>query len=110
MSGTIKIDGSGNVELNEADGIDYAAVTVQLPGGERVPFLFTVKNLQVRVSAACFCREHSTRMGMYGVTRPAVLGHSRIPARPGWLPRQLWATDHTCAALPAPCASFHTHN
>ncbi|CAN1225055.1 Oxygen-evolving enhancer protein 1, chloroplastic (Fragments) [Linum grandiflorum] len=25
------------------DGIDYAAVTVQLPGGERVPFLFTVK-------------------------------------------------------------------
>ncbi|KAG2592822.1 hypothetical protein PVAP13_5NG581000 [Panicum virgatum] len=27
------------------DGIDYAAVTVQLPGGERVPFLFTVKQL-----------------------------------------------------------------
>merc|ERR1711916_329574 len=29
----------------EADGIDYAATTVQLPGGERVPFLFTVKEL-----------------------------------------------------------------
>ncbi|GAB4847083.1 hypothetical protein Ancab_026093 [Ancistrocladus abbreviatus] len=27
------------------DGIDYAAVTVQLPGGERVPFLFTIKEL-----------------------------------------------------------------
>jgi photosystem II oxygen-evolving enhancer protein 1 len=48
MSGTMKVDGSGNVELVEEDGIDYAAVTVQLPGGERVPFLFTVKNLQVR--------------------------------------------------------------
>lgn len=44
----MKVDGSGNVELVEEDGIDYAAVTVQLPGGERVPFLFTVKNLQVR--------------------------------------------------------------
>lgn len=43
----MKVDGSGNVELVEEDGIDYAAVTVQLPGGERVPFLFTVKNLQV---------------------------------------------------------------
>lgn len=29
----------------EKDGIDYAAVTVQLPGGERVPFLFTIKQL-----------------------------------------------------------------
>merc|ERR1711998_321924 len=29
----------------EEDGIDYAPTTVQLPGGERVPFLFTVKNL-----------------------------------------------------------------
>merc|ERR1712151_520292 len=27
------------------DGIDYAATTVQLPGGERVPFLFSVKSL-----------------------------------------------------------------
>merc|ERR1719379_1831554 len=27
------------------DGIDYAATTVQLPGGDRVPFLFTVKDL-----------------------------------------------------------------
>lgn len=45
MSGTLKVDGSGKVELQETDGIDYAPVTVQLPGGERVPFLFTVKSL-----------------------------------------------------------------
>ncbi|CAL1410488.1 unnamed protein product [Linum trigynum] len=33
------------MKFDEKDGIEYAAVTVQLPGGERVPFLFTVKQL-----------------------------------------------------------------
>ena len=49
MSGSFKVDGSGNVELKEEDGIDYAPVTVQLPGGERVPFLFSVKQLEAKV-------------------------------------------------------------
>merc|ERR1711998_373991 len=35
----------GKLVFEETDGIDYAASTVQLPGGERVPFLFTVKDL-----------------------------------------------------------------
>lgn len=48
MSGTIKVGSDGSVELKEDDGIDYAAVTVQLPGGERVPFLFTVKQLDAK--------------------------------------------------------------
>jgi len=34
-----------SIVFREEDGIDYAATTVQLPGGERVPFLFTVKQL-----------------------------------------------------------------
>lgn len=54
MSGQFKVDGSGNVELKEEDGIDYAAVTVQLPGGERVPFLFTVKELTAKGTADAF--------------------------------------------------------
>lgn len=36
---------NGNFEFKEQDGIDYAATTVQLPGGDRVPFLFTIKEL-----------------------------------------------------------------
>jgi len=36
---------SGKIVFEEKDGIDYAACTIQLPGGERVPFLFTVKDL-----------------------------------------------------------------
>merc|ERR1712087_859911 len=45
ISGRFKVGSDGSVELKEEDGIDYAATTVQLPGGERVPFLFTVKEL-----------------------------------------------------------------
>ena len=54
MSGSFKVDGSGNVELQEEEGLDYAAVTVQLPGGERVPFLFTVKELNAKGPANAF--------------------------------------------------------
>ncbi|GIL42419.1 hypothetical protein Vafri_395 [Volvox africanus] len=43
MSGTLKVGPNGSAELKEEDGIDYAATTVQLPGGERVAFLFTIK-------------------------------------------------------------------
>merc|ERR1712100_932198 len=45
MSGKLKVGGDGKVSFVEEDGIDYAPTTVQLPGGERVPFLFTAKQL-----------------------------------------------------------------
>jgi len=45
IEGTLSNKG-GNIVFNEKEGIDYAATTVQLPGGERVPFLFTVKDLE----------------------------------------------------------------
>jgi photosystem II oxygen-evolving enhancer protein 1 len=45
MSGKMKIGADGKVAFIEEDGIDYAPTTVQLPGGERVPFLFSVKQL-----------------------------------------------------------------
>merc|ERR1719224_266616 len=41
---------NGKLAFIEQDGIDYAATTVQLPGGERVPFLFTVKNLVAKTT------------------------------------------------------------
>eukprot|EP00803_Ostreobium_quekettii_P004909 evm.model.scf_108.18 EVM.evm.TU.scf_108.18 scf_108:125299-127870(-) len=44
MKGKFTIGGSGDVTFEKADeGIDFAPATVQLPGGERVPFLFTLK-------------------------------------------------------------------
>ena len=45
IDGKLYSDGS-SVTFEEQGGIDYAATTVQLPGGERVPFLFTVKALK----------------------------------------------------------------
>merc|ERR1719486_681331 len=44
MEGTLSSEG-GKLTFREQDGIDYAPSTVQMPGGERVPFLFTVKQL-----------------------------------------------------------------
>jgi photosystem II oxygen-evolving enhancer protein 1 len=50
-----KIDTSGGaITFYEQEGIDYAATTVQLPGGERVPFLFTVKDLVAKGNGNSF--------------------------------------------------------
>ncbi|GAB4848911.1 hypothetical protein Ancab_003723 [Ancistrocladus abbreviatus] len=45
IEGPFEVLPDGGIKFEEKDGIDYAAVTVQLPGGERVPFLFTIKEL-----------------------------------------------------------------
>jgi photosystem II oxygen-evolving enhancer protein 1 len=42
----------GKATFTEQDGIDYAATTVQTPGGARVPLLFTIKNLVAKSSTA----------------------------------------------------------
>jgi photosystem II oxygen-evolving enhancer protein 1 len=42
----------GKAVFTEEDGIDYAATTVQVPGGARVPFLFSVKDLVAKSSSA----------------------------------------------------------
>lgn len=41
----LQVGSDGVLTLKEKDGIDFQAITVQLPGGERVPFLFTIKEL-----------------------------------------------------------------
>ncbi|KAG1681304.1 hypothetical protein FOA52_007350 [Chlamydomonas sp. UWO 241] len=45
MDGELNI-GDNKVTFKEIDGMDYAAVTVSMPGGERVPFLFTIKQFE----------------------------------------------------------------
>merc|ERR1712078_143780 len=57
MSGSLKVGGDGKVSFLEEDGIDYAPTTVQLPGGERVAFLFTVKQLNANGSLDNFDEE-----------------------------------------------------
>lgn len=45
VSGDLNINPDNSLTFMEKDGLDFQAITVQLPGGERVPFLFTIKNL-----------------------------------------------------------------
>lgn len=44
LSGKMTVGGDGSIDFKkDNEGIDFAPTTVQLPGGERVPFLFTFK-------------------------------------------------------------------
>ena len=45
ITGAISSDSKGVLTFKEQDGIDFQPITVLLPGGEEVPFLFTIKNL-----------------------------------------------------------------
>lgn len=51
ISGDLEVK-DGKAVFTEKDGMDYAATTVQMPGGERVPFLFSLKNLVATSSTA----------------------------------------------------------
>jgi photosystem II oxygen-evolving enhancer protein 1 len=53
IEGSLKSEG-GKIVFQEQEGIDYASTTVQLPGGERVPFLFTVKALKATGNGPSF--------------------------------------------------------
>lgn len=45
IEGSMKVGSDGSIEFKEKEGMDFQPVTLQLPGGSRVPFLFTVKAL-----------------------------------------------------------------
>lgn len=45
ITGSLKLGGDGTLTFTEEDGIDFQAITVKMPGGELVPFLFTIKEL-----------------------------------------------------------------
>jgi photosystem II oxygen-evolving enhancer protein 1 len=45
ITGTIIPGPDGVLTFKEEDGMDFQLVTIQLPGGDQVPFMFTIKNL-----------------------------------------------------------------
>jgi photosystem II oxygen-evolving enhancer protein 1 len=60
IEGSLASEG-GKLTFREQDGIDYAASTVQMPGGERVPFLFTVKNLVAKAEGPANAIDGTTK-------------------------------------------------
>ncbi len=70
VSGTLTANSDGSLKFEEEDGIDFQAITVQLPGGERVPFLFTIKGLVA-----------STEPGASSInTSTDLIGEFRVPS------------------------------
>ncbi|KAK4532145.1 hypothetical protein CCYA_CCYA11G3002 [Cyanidiococcus yangmingshanensis] len=57
------VNENGAWKFIEKEGMDYAATTVQIPGGERVPFLFSVKKLVASLSNADDGISTSTELG-----------------------------------------------
>jgi photosystem II oxygen-evolving enhancer protein 1 len=45
IRGSVSLSADRTLTFKEEDGIDFQAITVKMPGGELVPFLFTVKEL-----------------------------------------------------------------
>ncbi|MFN3926943.1 MAG: photosystem II manganese-stabilizing polypeptide [Pseudanabaenaceae cyanobacterium] len=57
VKGTITANPDGSLTLVEKEGLDYQPVTIQLPGGERVAILFTMKGYKA-----------TTQPGLNGIT------------------------------------------
>lgn len=60
VQGTLKVGNDGTLTFTEEDGLDFQAITIQLPGGEQVPFLFTIKELVATSEAGVVAINTST--------------------------------------------------
>lgn len=66
--GDLAFNGDGTLTFKEQGGIDFQAITILLPGGEEVPFLFTTKGLVAQSSEAVTSINTSTNFsGSYRV-------------------------------------------
>ena len=71
LRGKFTVDGGGDVTFEKADeGIDVAQATVQLPGGERMPFLFSIKELSAKGTLDGFSGDFT--VPSYRVVRPSL--------------------------------------
>lgn len=52
VRGALKVGANNSLTFVEEDGFDFQATTVLLPGGEEVPFLFTIKGLVASASGS----------------------------------------------------------
>ncbi|MBE9061995.1 photosystem II manganese-stabilizing polypeptide [cf. Phormidesmis sp. LEGE 11477] len=51
VSGDINLQEDGSLVFDEKLGMDFQPITVLLPGGDQIPFLFTIKGLEARSQA-----------------------------------------------------------
>ncbi|WP_088240018.1 photosystem II manganese-stabilizing polypeptide [Calothrix rhizosoleniae] len=51
IEGPLNINEDKSLTFEEKDGLDFQAITVGLPGGESIPFLFTIKGLVAKTQS-----------------------------------------------------------
>jgi len=51
VSGDINLQSDGSLVFDEKLGMDFQPITVLLPGGDQIPFLFTIKGLEAQSQA-----------------------------------------------------------
>ena len=61
ISGSLKANPDGRLDFIEQGGFDFQPVTVQLPDGERVPLLFTIKGLVAKTTTNTLSIDPLTR-------------------------------------------------
>lgn len=96
VTGSLEFNEDGSLTFKEEYGIDFQAITVLLPGGEEVPFLFTVKGLVANSETAISSINTSTDFeGSYDV--PSYRGASFLDPKG----RGLSSGYDNAVALPA---------
>ncbi|MDY6803771.1 MAG: photosystem II manganese-stabilizing polypeptide [Cyanobacteriota bacterium] len=96
VTGSLEFNEDGSLTFEELYGIDFQAITVLLPGGEEVPFLFTVKGLVAKSQPNISSINTSTDFeGFYNV--PSYRGASFLDPKG----RGLSAGYDNAVALPA---------
>ena len=62
ISGDLQTSSNGELSFVERGGFDFQPVTLQIPNGERVPLLFTVKGLTARSQGTVSALSPATRL------------------------------------------------
>ena len=67
VSGDLTAAEDGTLTFSEKAGMDFQAVTVLLPGGEQVPFFFTIKQLVATAASSGFVDTSTDFVGEFNV-------------------------------------------
>ena len=105
IRGLVSVSNDGVLTFKEQDGIDFQPVTVQLPGGEEVPFFFTIKNFKGKTEPGFTSINSSTDfVGDYKV--PSYRGAGFLDPKA----RGVYTGYDNAVALPASADTFKRTN
>jgi photosystem II oxygen-evolving enhancer protein 1 len=105
IRGTISVAGDGTLTFKEKDGIDFQPITVLLPGGEEVPFFFTIKSFTGQTEPG-FTSINSSTDFVGGFNVPSYRGAGFLDPKA----RGLYTGYDNAVALPSAADTFKRTN